>query len=452
MERYWRWKYHLSLSMISCMLLMFAGCSDDTSEPSTEEDAIPSSDQHDFTDIQTEKEDTYLPDIVEQPDVATEDVTDKKDVESIEDITPMEDTLIMDADIGEAWTDTRAPLEDVTPPPEDVENPDLSIAELCFSTAVSEDEPGPEYDAFSPIIGSHCLGTNHQDIQDVEKVVFLGDSVTVGSPNLEHLLPTDNNHFFRNQLTEFLADHFDLDTGDFITYGIWKTWDAINQTSGVVESGDFKNCSYWGARTDDFLEGKDEIDKCFPEGGSDKRTLIVFTMGGNDVAKITEVGSEASEEEVAAGYPEAIALGQSTTDYLRDAVEWLKDPERFPNGSYVVFANPYEFTDGTGLVTKCPTAGLVGFTEWAQPEVQKQIIIHLLQEYMKIAVDTQSDMIWLLEHFCGHGYVAAGETPDISNQCYLGPDADLYFDETCVHPNSAGHTAIYEMFKAVVLE
>jgi lysophospholipase L1-like esterase len=276
--------------------------------------------------------------------------------------------------------------------------------------------------------------------------------VTVGSPNLEHFLPTDNNHFFRNQLAEFLASQFDLDTGGFLEFGFWKTWDALSQSGGSMESGDFLNCANWGARTDDFLEGKNQIANCFPNGGSDKRTLIVFTMGGNDIAKITEKGAEASEEEVAAGYPEAWALGQSTADYLREAVEWLKDPERFPNGSYVLFANPYEFTDGTGEVTACPTAGLVGFTEWAQPEVQRDIVIELLEQYMQIAVDTQTDMVWLLEHFCGHGYVATGDQADVNNQCYLGPDTELYFDETCVHPNEAGHTAIYEMFKATVLE
>ena len=446
------WIRCLPLLFVFSFLILFAGCSDDSTNNSSQQDAVDSADSLGISDSLQTPSDTALVDASGNEDTSTEDSLDPPDVESPVDTDNIEDSDSPEIDTVEPPPDIEERNPDLVSPPEDTQNTEQTIAELCFASAVSEDEPGPEYDSFEPTIGSHCLGTNHQDIQGVEKVVFLGDSVTVGSPNLEHLLPTDNNHFFRNQLATFLADHFDLDTGDFITFGIWKTWDALNQTGGVMESGDFKNCAYWGARTDDFLEGKNEIEQCFPNGGSDKRTLIVFTMGGNDIAKITEVGAEASEEEVAAGYPEAIALGKSTTDYLRAAVEWLKDPVHFPNGSYVLFANPYEFTDGTGLVTKCPTAGLIGFTEWAQPEVQRDIVIELLQEYMKIAVETQSDMIWLLEHFCGHGYVAAGDEPDISNQCYLGPDAELYFDETCIHPNGAGHTAIYEMFKAVVLE
>ena len=47
-------------------------------------------------------------------------------------------------------------------------------------------------------------------------------------------------------------------------------WDALNGKGASLESGDFKNCSYWGARTDDFLEGKNEIDECFPSEFQDQ--------------------------------------------------------------------------------------------------------------------------------------------------------------------------------------
>ena len=51
----------------------------------------------------------------------------------------------------------------------------------CFANAyVNAPAKGPNYDQFGPQVGSHCLGTNHQDIDKVERVVFLGDSVTVG--------------------------------------------------------------------------------------------------------------------------------------------------------------------------------------------------------------------------------------------------------------------------------
>ncbi|MEZ4463913.1 MAG: hypothetical protein R3F43_05170 [bacterium] len=52
---------------------------------------------------------------------------------------------------------------DLGPPP--------SVAECFqqFGGAV-----GPQYAPFDPVLGHHCLGTNHQDIQGVERVVFLG--------------------------------------------------------------------------------------------------------------------------------------------------------------------------------------------------------------------------------------------------------------------------------------
>ena len=61
--------------------------------------------------------------------------------------------------------------------------------------------------------------------------------------------------------------------------------------------------------------------------------------------------------------------------------------------------------------------------------------------------DTGSDMLFLLESFCGHGYNRA----DPSARCH-NPTGELWFDLTCIHPNPAGHTAIAEMFEAVVSE
>ncbi len=354
--------------------------------------------------------------------------------------------------------------------------PDLSpdgIGPLCFPDKTKPGLKGPNYDQFHPVVASHCLGTNHQDIHDVELVVFLGDSVTVGTPSLEHLLPIDNAHFWRNQLAEWLTDRYDLSQGNGLDWNLWKMYDPFSGKGGQVVAGDFRNCAKWGARTDDFLEGGRQIPECFPEGGSDRRTLVVFTMGGNDISKITEDGGNATPEEVAAGYPHEWDLAYRTIAYLEEAVAWLKDPARFPNGSWVIFASPYEFTDGTGKTDACSPqfvldipgigpvdlsqfdlslAALAGMKEWEKPEVLEDIVIWMLEQYMRIAVQYQADMIFLLEHFCGHGYVATGPEADPENRCYEGPDAELYFDVTCIHPSAAGHTAIYQMFRAVVEE
>ena len=291
-------------------------------------------------------------------------------------------------------------------------NPNPTVDE-CFadiSGGVSID-----YAAFNPKVGSHCMGTNNQDITDIERVVFLGDSVTTGTP------PTKIADFFRTQLGVWLEERF----------------------PGVV----IEDCSAYGARTDDFLLGKKQVQMCFPdlfegdvpkEGATDaRRTLVIFTMGGNDVFAWAE---DALDE--AAGK-------QAATDaakLLEDAVAFVKDEARFTSGGFVLYGNPYEFTDGTGDVASCPLAGVLGL---AGDQIGLAPAVTLFTErYMEIAMKHDADMIFMLEHFCGHGYHHDDET----TQCYRGPDAENWFDGTCIHPNALGHAVIAEMFQAVIAE
>ena len=74
--------------------------------------------------------------------------------------------------------------------------------------------------------------------------------------------------------------------------------------------------------------------------------------------------------------------------------------------------------------------------------------IRFNEELVKLAVETQTDIIFLLERFCGHGY----HHDDPKNECYKGPKARRWFDLTCIHPNPTGHEAIAEMVMAVVRE
>ncbi|MBL8974770.1 MAG: hypothetical protein JNK56_29510, partial [Myxococcales bacterium] len=64
--------------------------------------------------------------------------------------------------------------------------------DCLFEPFVNQGQLVIDYAQFDPIIGSHCKGTNHQDITDIERVVFLGDSVTVGTP------PTQGKDFYRS--------------------------------------------------------------------------------------------------------------------------------------------------------------------------------------------------------------------------------------------------------------
>ena len=411
-------------------------------------------------------------DTPEAPEVSNDALPSDDEPEPVD--TPGEPADLPTHDPGPEPADEGTPEDVVPDPPEvDVDAADAvsTIGEKCFEDIYDAAKPGPDYDQYAPVVGEHCFGTNHQDIKGVERVVFLGDSVTVGTPNASHLLSVDNAHFYRNLLAEWLAEHFELDRGELIvSWGTWKAYDYFTGKGTNLFSGDFANCSKWGARTDDLMSQSAE---CFPEGTTDKKTLVVFTMGGNDLSKLAQKGGDATPEEVEAGYPEAWKVAEDTILHLETALAWLTDPENFPNGSYVIFANPFEFTDGTGNVDSCTpqsklnipgigeidlsdlnvnVAALAGYKAWANPAIQEEMVVWILEEYMRVTTEYGVDMVWMLEKFCGHGYVAAGKNADPENRCYLGPDTPLWFDETCTHPNPDGHLAISEMFKALILE
>jgi len=268
----------------------------------------------------------------------------------------------------------------------------------------------PDYDQFAPTVAPHCAGTNHQDISGIEKVAYLGDSITAGTP------PTPEEDYYRNQLTRLL--------------------ETEGQPLEVV------HCAAWGARTDDLLlEPHQQIHTCFPTP-EPKRTLIVLTAGGNDMFAAAEALNEGQSVE------EAFAVVTRAADLLREAITWIRDNEatHFPGGVSVVFTNIYEFTDATGDMSSCPSASVLGF-DGQIPELRDGYL-YISEQYMDIAVSTGTDMVFLLEQFCGHGFYAG----DPVSECYRGPDTEIWFDGTCIHPNPAGHTAMANLFFEVISE
>jgi len=265
----------------------------------------------------------------------------------------------------------------------------------------------PNYNPLKPKLPKHCMGTDHQDIKGIEKVVYLGDSITVGTP------PTLPEQFYRNLLTKKLEEKF-----------------------GKLE---VKNCSKWGAETEDLLvKSKQQIFECFPDKVEKKKTLVIMTMGGNDMQAIAKKGMKGEKLE------KSLERARLSVKQLKDALVWLKDPKRFPNGSYVVFGNVYEFTDGMGDTSVCGLASSVGLSgSW--PAARK-VYKEMNEGYMKAAIETKTDMVFMLEHFCGHGF----NHDNPKNECYLGKKAEFWFDFTCIHPNPKGHAALSDMFMYVI--
>ncbi len=289
----------------------------------------------------------------------------------------------------------------------------------------------PDYEGVGATINADCTGTDHQAIRGIERVVFVGDSVTVGTP------PNTVERFYRVQLAEWLAD----------TYGLvppesdWYWYDVFAGTGAVMESGDFAVCAKWGARTDDLVEDNDQIIDCIPEAQAGKTTLVVMTMGGNDLFSLAD--------DYFAGLPEEELWASSagTVQKLRDALVWLTtDKERFPGQMYVVFANLYEFTDGFGDVRACPGADLVGYDYDLAASALAEQIAWQQEELLRVSVETGTDMIFMGEAFCGHGY----NRSRTDGRCYRDAAAELWFDESCFHPADAGHDGIFTLFQRTI--
>jgi lysophospholipase L1-like esterase len=309
-------------------------------------------------------------------------------------------------------------------------------AQECFASLAPDGGLLVDYDRHGPTLGSHCMGTNHQEVTAVERVVFVGDSITVGTP------PTAEDDWYRNVMATELSARFGLTAPSWP----WTSADIFNGVAGTQESGDFASCAKWGARTDDIArEPHQQLQNCIPEDQRDKHNLVIMTVGGNDLFSWAQ--DLAAGDDPARVWQDA----ESAVADMEAAMMWLtEDPGRFPGGLSVIFANTYEFTDLDSArdLSTCPGALLIDVDEGLEHPDFHAMVAWMMDEYMRIAVETGTDMIFLGEQTCGHGY----NNEDEDGRCYRGPDAELWFDETCMHPSADGHAAIAEMFLSVVDE
>lgn len=275
-----------------------------------------------------------------------------------------------------------------------------------------------------------CAGTFKQDFSDIEHVIFLGDSVTVGT------YPTLNDEFYRSRLTQKLAEKYELQLPE-------EDWYSVGYNSGqtlLQRSGDFSSCAKLGAKAEQLNRGAKQLESCFTNDLIDKKLLVIMTMGGNDLHDLTE--------SVVYEYPEEYLwnIAYEATDHMREGLGWLADEERFPNGISVVYANVYEFTDATGDAAACPLSSVVGLDVDIDDPILEEITIWMEKEYLEIGREYGFDMLFLMETFCGHGF----RHDDPEGRCYLGPDTERWFDDTCLHPTPKGHEVIADMFFSVI--
>ena len=208
------------------------------------------------------------------PDATAASVGSDSGASTIEADSSVQPTADAEGDAGSA--DDAGDAADGDAPP----NP--LTASWCFR-ALEGPVPGPDYDQFHPIIQEQCAGTHQQNITGVQKIVFLGDSITTGTPPT---LPTD---WYKTRLSVSLGAKF-----------------------GTTDVSD---CSKWGSKTIDLMDpaGYQQIEKCFPDAVETKTTLVIMTIGGNDIDNWASHQMDA---------PTATAAADTAVGYLRDAVSW----------------------------------------------------------------------------------------------------------------------------------
>lgn len=310
----------------------------------------------------------------------------------------------------------------------------------CFADIASP----VDYLSSGAILNSTCTGTNHQNIAGVQRVVFVGDSVTAGAPiptDWSSWDLTDSSEWYRNVLAQEFVARWGLSAPDWF-------WENVSLTSGesyTKLSGDFGNCSKWGARTDDLAKDNSQLADCIPEDQRDKHTLVVMTIGGNDLFNLLDhiKNQDVDEATMRAEWQEAIVD-------LQNAIHLLRDPTVFPGGVAIIVADIFDVTDATSAadIARCEGAQAIGLSDPLVNPLTAELAIQWQEALLQLSVDEQIDVAFMGEAFCGHGY----NWDDATGRCYRGGDPNIYFDASCEHPSRYGHAAIAATMLGVVDE
>jgi lysophospholipase L1-like esterase len=241
------------------------------------------------------------------------------------------------------------------------------------------------------------LGTNNQDIVGVTRVIFLGDSITA---------------------TPYLTSP-------------WSDRIRPDLRSLFVADTEFQNYAAWGARTEDVLS--DQLPRI--DTASTKRTLVMFTIGGNDALQV--IGDDIDT---------SLAHMVTKLANLRAILDWLYDPAHFPGGVFVVYGNIYDPTDGEGDFTHCGVGA--SYADWPVVETLANTVNGW---YLDEAMAHGADLLDMHGLFLGHGY----NNTDTANPYYCRGCAPTcpcprWFDLTCIHPSSDGHAALAAFFFGIV--
>jgi len=237
------------------------------------------------------------------------------------------------------------------------------------------------------------------------RLIFLGDSITDGAGVLDQSLAypsllVDNND-------EAWPDHAAADLA-----ARWPGIEVIDVARG-------------GATTDTVLSSQLPSIEAALGGPAAGPTLVVGTIGGNDVTNTLF------------SFGDLDAEAPRIIDNVDAIAQWFDD-ERFPDGAYVYLTNIYEPTDGEGQVDECffgldlsnvqPTFDAINSGTLAKAQANGWAWVDLRG------------------HFLGHGF--RHDDPD--SAAYHADDPSLWLSRDCIHPNQRGHHEVRRLFLAAI--
>ena len=239
------------------------------------------------------------------------------------------------------------------------------------------------------------------------RLIFMGDSITDGVG-----ASRDNLAY-----TELLQVNAAAKWPEFDEVDLEAVWPALPEVFNFAISG---------ATTDSmFDEQLNLLDDAFefPVAGE---TIVVFTIGGNDMQRALAPGANA--EQVANG----------TLARFEQIVGWLQNPSRFPDGLYVYATNVHEPSDGEGSTPSC---------FFGIDYADKLPALEAYNEDLRaFAAEAGIAVLDLRGHFLGHGFYseAAGSA------AYDADDPTRWFDRDCIHPNDRGHHELRRLLHAAI--
>ncbi len=264
-------------------------------------------------------------------------------------------------------------------------------------------DTGAEAPALDPDVRSYVPPSWRAS--DPVRLVYLGDSITAGAGASEGSLAYAA--LLVEDTSSQWSDYADLD---------------LQTRYGPLEVIDV---SRGGATTSSLLTQQLPALDDLVGGSAPGETLVVMTVGGNDVRYALNPleSAEAILDKVVRNIEEAV----------------LDVQRRFPDGAYIYLTNVYEPTDGVGQWGGCFWG--MDFSDRLPVLYAGEEDLYAMGERLGVAV------IDLRGHFMGHGF----HHRDTALEAHHPDDPTLWFAGDCIHPNDRGHHEIRRLMHAAIL-